>query len=141
MSGTWTTARSRTARPGWARRIYAPRLLEGFGGVVVLGDLMDQIAIELQERAEESVTQFDGAPDDRVEDRLDVGLGAADDAQDLRRRGPLLEGLGNVSMRFRKSEILLLQLGEQAHVLDGDHGLIGEGLHERDLLVGERFDL
>ena len=30
-----------------------------------------------------------------------------------------------------------LQLGEQPHVLDRDNGLIGEGLEERDLLVGE----
>src|SRR5690606_26199474 len=30
------------------------------------------------------------------------------------------------------------QLAEQAYVLDCDHGLIGEGRHERDLLVRER---
>ena len=34
-----------------------------------------------------------------------------------------------------------LQLGEQAHVLDGDDRLVGEGLEERDLLVGEGPDL
>ncbi len=31
----------------------------------------------------------------------------------------------------------LLGLVEQAHVLDRDHGLVGEGLQQRDLLVGE----
>jgi hypothetical protein len=31
-----------------------------------------------------------------------------------------------------------LQLLEQPHVLDGDHGLVGEGLEQRDVLVGER---
>jgi hypothetical protein len=29
--------------------------------------------------------------------------------------------------------VLLLQFGEQAHVLDGDHRLVGERLKERDL--------
>ena len=31
-----------------------------------------------------------------------------------------------------------LHLVEQPHVLDRDHGLVGEGLHQLDLLVGER---
>jgi hypothetical protein len=30
-----------------------------------------------------------------------------------------------------------LQLGQQAGVLDGDHRLVGEGLEECDLVVGE----
>ena len=34
-----------------------------------------------------------------------------------------------------------LQLGEQPGVLDGDHRLVGEGLHQGDLTVGERPDL
>ena len=44
--------------------------------------------------------------------------------QDLARRGLLLERL--------------LGLVEQPHVLDRDHRLVGEGLEQRDLLVGER---
>ncbi len=65
--------------PGWARRKYAAQLLEGFGGVVVLSDRMDQLAIELKERAEEAAAQSHGASDDRVEDRLHIGLRLADD--------------------------------------------------------------
>jgi hypothetical protein len=42
--------------PGWARREHAMQLLEGFGGVVVLSDTMEQLAVELIERAEESRT-------------------------------------------------------------------------------------
>ena len=34
-----------------------------------------------------------------------------------------------------------LQLVEQAHVLDGDHGLVGEGREKRDLRGGERRGL
>jgi hypothetical protein len=74
------------------------------------------------------------APDDRVEDRLDVGRRARDHAQDLAGRRLLLEGLGEVG-------VLGLQLGEQARVLDGDGRLVGEGLHQRDLSVAERPDL
>ena len=48
---------SRQEGPGWARRIYAVKLLEGFGGVVVMGDQMEQLAVELKERAEESIAQ------------------------------------------------------------------------------------
>ena len=33
----------------------------------------------------------------------------------------------------------LLRLPEQPRVLDRDHGLIGEGLEERELLVAERL--
>jgi hypothetical protein len=48
----------------------------------------------------------------------------------LAERAHLLERLAEVSRA-------LLQLGEQAHVLDGDDRLIGERLQERDVLVGE----
>ena len=34
-----------------------------------------------------------------------------------------------------------LQLIEEPHVLDGDRRLVGEGLHQGDLTVGERMDL
>ena len=37
--------------------------------------------------------------------------------------------------------VLGLQLGEQPRVLDGDGRLVGEGLQQRDLTVGERPDL
>src|SRR5215831_15511084 len=59
--------------PGWARREYAMRRLESLRSVVVLGDQMEQLAIEPIERAEESAAQPHRAADDRVEDRLGVG--------------------------------------------------------------------
>ena len=70
----------------------------------------------------------------RVEDRLDVGRGATDDAEDLAGRGLLLEGL-------RQLAVPGLELREQPHVLDGDHRLVGERLEERDLLGREGMDL
>ena len=39
--------------------------------------------------------------------------------------------------RFAQIARARLHLVEQAHVLDGDHRLVGEGLDELDLLVGE----
>ena len=38
-----------------------------------------------------------------------------------------------------RSSVRCLHLVEQPHVLDGDHRLVGEGLNQLDLLVGERF--
>ena len=49
-------------------------------------------------------------------------------------RGLVLERLGQLA-RAR------LHLLEQPRVLDGDHGLVGEGLEQLDLLVGEWLGL
>src|SRR5713101_6484792 len=116
--------------PGWGRREYAVRRLEGFWSEVVLGNEIDQLAVELMERAEGSIAQPHGASDDRVEDRLHIGLRPADDAQDLSGRRLLLERLGEIAVAHP-------QLREQPHVLDGDDRLVGEGLDERDLLLIE----
>src|SRR5262249_27502099 len=51
--------------------------------------------------------------------------------QHLRGRGLLLQRLGKLA-RAR------LHLIEQPHVLDRDHRLVGEGLDQLDLLIGER---
>jgi hypothetical protein len=64
-----------------------------------------------------------GVLDDGLHDRLQIGRRTRDHPQDLTRGGLLLERL------FR--------LVEQPHVLDGDHGLSGEGVEEVDLPVGE----
>ena len=42
---------------------------------------------------------------------------------------------------FAQFRIALLDLLEQAHVLDSDHGLVGEGLQQFDLFIGEWPDL
>ena len=75
-----------------------------------------------------------GALDDGVEDRLHVRRRAADDAEHLGRCRLMLQRLAQFC-------VALLDLLEQPHVLDGDHGLIGEGFEQRDLFVGERADL
>ena len=67
---------------------------------------------------------------DGVQHPLQVGGRPADDLQHLGGRRLLLQ-------RLRQRAVALLQLGEQAGVLDGDHGLVGEGLDQGDLAVGE----
>ena len=71
------------------------------------------------------------ALDDGVEDRLHVGRRAADDAEHLGCCRLMLQRLA----QFR---VALPEFLEQPHVLDRDHGLIGEGFEKRDLLVGKR---
>src|SRR5262245_32993112 len=44
-------------------------------------------------------------------------------------------------MSLRQFTVLLLRLGEQPHVLNGDDGLVGEGLEQCDLLFAEWPDL
>ena len=70
--------------------------------------------------------------DDGIEDRLQIERRAADDVQHIARRGLILE-------RLRQLARARLHLLEQPRVLDGDHGLVGEGLQQLDLLVGERL--
>ena len=72
-----------------------------------------------------------GALDDGVEHRLHVRRRAADDAEHLGRRRLMLQRLA----QFR---VALAEFLEQAHVLDGDDGLGGEGFEQLDLFVRER---
>ena len=81
----------------------------------------------------DALEQVDTAFHDRIEHRLHVGRRAADDPQDLRGRGLLVERLGDLA-------VARLQLLEQPRVLDRDHCLIGEGLQQRDLFLGELTD-
>ena len=75
--------------------------------------------------------QLQPALHDRVEHGLGVGERIADHPQHLRGRRLLLQ-------RLRHLPRARLHLLEQPHVLDRDHGLLGEAREERDLLVRER---
>jgi hypothetical protein len=86
-----------------------------------------QLAVEARRRAEASAAQNAGPFGDRVEHRLDICRRAADDAQDLGRRGLPVERL--------------LRFVEQADVLDRDHRLVGEDLQQPHVLVGEQARL
>ena len=68
--------------------------------------------------------------DERLQDRLKIEHRPADDLQHVGGRRLLLQRLLEIASAR-------LHLVEQAHVLDGDDGLIGEGLQEVDLALGE----
>ena len=65
---------------------------------------------------------------------MDIRGRARDHAKNLAGRSLLLQRLAQLA-RAR------LHLVEQPHVLDRDHRLVGEGLHQPDLRSGERLDL
>ena len=75
--------------------------------------------------------EFDGGGNQRIEHRLQIERRAADDLQHVGGRGLLLQ-------RLREIARARLHLVEQPHVLDRDHGLVGEGLDEFDLPSRER---
>jgi len=77
-----------------------------------------------------SLTEPGGILNDRLEHRSEICGRARDDMQDLSRCRLLFQGLGELP-------VARLQVREEAHVLDRDDGLVGEGLQERDLAVGE----
>ena len=81
-------------------------------------------------------------PDDGVEHRTPTSVGDREmTPEDLTRRGLLLERRRRFSrVRLDQRLVLLLQLGEQPLVLDGDDRLVREGREQGDLLVGEGAD-
>ena len=111
-------------------RVLGPKQLGIIRADIVAGDEVEQLAIEAEHVREQAAAQRDGVAHDRLEHRLDVGRQGADHAQDRGGRRLLLQCRRQLA-RAR------LHLVEQAHVLDRDHGLVGEGRHELDLPVGE----
>ena len=93
----------------------SPRVADRLGVLALLG-------------GERRVEQQAGHPDHRVHRRADLVA--------HRREERALRLVGRLGGRAR-----LLGLVEQPHVLDRDHRLVGEGLHERDLDRRERAHL
>jgi len=73
---------------------------------------------------------------------FDHHLGQSDDG--IKRRAQLVAHAGEelrlVLARHLQLAVLVLDLVEQAHILDRDSGLIGERRRKLDLLIGERPD-
>src|SRR5690348_6953243 len=91
---------------------------------------VQQLPIEANDQAVEGLAESRRAGRDSVEHGLNVSRRARDDLEDLARCGLLIECRGQVAVPS-------LQLLEEAHVLDGDHGLVGESLEEGDLALAE----
>jgi hypothetical protein len=88
---------------------------------------METFTVAAHHQRHMGVAQLGHRLDQRIEHRLQVEGRAADDFEHVGGGGLLLEGFP--------------QLVEQARVLDGDHGLAGKILHQRDLLVSKWLDL
>ena len=67
----------------------------------------------------------------RVENRLEIDGRAADDLEHVSGSGLLLQ-------RFLRSRVLACTSSNSRDVPNRDHGLVGESLQQRDLLVAER---
>ena len=116
-------------RPGRAAAVQRPGLQEAAAALARRavggkGQRLDHVAARHRNGHRAAVEQPLAGLHDGLEHRLHVGGRTADHRQDAGRGRLLLERL--------------LRLVEQAHVLDGDHRLVGKGLEQRDLLVGQR---
>ena len=90
---------------------------------LVSRDIKSLPVVDRQE-SECRLAQTQRPTEDRLEYRRYVRRRACDHLEDVRGRGLPFKGFP--------------RLVEQSRVLDGDHGLIGEALLQRQLLVGER---
>src|SRR5215470_13486768 len=129
-----TSAQGSPAR--WSRISLFQRS-EPLGIDVVLRCKVQELSIETNDQAIDRVAQPRRICSDGIEHRLDVGWRATEDPQNLARRRLLIKRLGHLRVCLREGRVLVLQLGEQPDVLDGDDGLVGEDLKELDLLVRE----
>ncbi len=100
----------------------------------VVRDKTQLLALHPQHHDIECLAQLGYTARNHVEHGLYVGGRARDDVQNRTRRGLLGE-------RFGHFAVARLEVLEQAHVLYGDHGLIGECLEELHLSVGEAAHL
>src|SRR5262245_31340097 len=100
---------------------------------VVERDVTKSVSIVQAQSAKLSVAEPCCVRQHGLENRLQLSRRTADDLQHLRGRGLLLQRLG----QFGRAR---LHLVEQAHVLDRNHRLVGEGRSQLDLFLGERAD-
>ena len=122
-------APSRCPRPG-ADGILLDECSE-LGGGVVGGHPSQDLTVEAADERALGLAEPDRVLGQRLEDRLQIERRPPDHLEQLAGRRLLLE-------RDPQLAVARLQLGEQAHVLDGDDGLVGEGLEQSRSGLGER---
>ena len=101
---------------------------------VIAGDVLVLAVLENAEMGIVCLAQPARRIADRIEHRLQLVGRARDDAENLARRRLILQ-------RLRDLLRAGLHLLEEADVVDGDDGLVGESLYEVDLPLGEGTDL
>ena len=84
---------------------------------------MNFVADKAQHRGGVSADQLVGAGCDSLEYRLNVRWRTGNDIQDI----------GGCSLPFQRFPCVV----EEPHILDGDHRLVGEGLEQLDVMIGE----
>ena len=120
------------AAPSNSQRIFK-RILLVFRGEAETCSEVIEIAPSLEDGALFRLTDVDGRLDQRIEDGRQIERRAADDLEHIRCRRLLLQRLAQFGGAC-------LHLLEQAHILDRDHRLVGEGLDESDLTRTEGAD-
>jgi hypothetical protein len=122
MSARWNIRRLRMV---WAvdlgaegEGVFVTKPLEPFRPDTMRRGQADHAAIDDEDHAPKSATDANAAPGDRLEDRVDVGWGATDHAEDLTGRSFPLQRPAHLCMRLGQRMILLLQLLEQPRVLE-----------------------
>ena len=105
-----------------------------FGAHVAIGDNLEELAIILANVTMLGADELYGICNNRIKHRLEFSGRGSDDAEDFTGRGLLFQRLSEIMVAF-------LELLEQAHVFDGDHGLVSEGFKQFDLLIAERPNL
>ena len=123
----------RRGRPGYPRLIgtWPPASL---AAARYDAPLIEALTVDAKDHRIVGVTQPRGIFRNNIQHRLDIGRRTGDHAQNLARRGLLLQCFGEVT-------IARLLLVNKPRVLDRDHRLIGEGFKQFDLPVRERTDL
>jgi hypothetical protein len=121
----------------WSR-ILTPKRLGMWPGGRRERSEVKECSVELVNRCDHCCHQLGGALRDGLEHGLGIRRRVRDYAKNVRGRRLLLQRFGHLGMCVRQRDILLLQLREQPHVLDGDHRLVGEGFEEGNLALGER---
>src|SRR5262245_33023802 len=122
--------------PPQAERVSCPGILE-FRQYPALRSQAKDLAVKPPDDSAPRVAEPCRIVYQRLQNWLQVESGETDDLQDFTRRRLLVQRLGRLCMGRCEGAILLLQLGEQSNILDGDHGLVGEGLEQGNLLRPE----
>ena len=94
--------------------------------------IAENLAVAHAKRAGGRAAEIDGGGDEGLEDRVEIEGRAADDFEHV-------GGGGLLGERFFEIARARLHLVEQPRVLDGDDGLIGEGLQDRQFVGAERL--
>jgi len=102
-----------------------------FAGDAKVGDQPQHVSVLLKDEAQISRAKPRRRFGQRSEHRLQIERGVADDPEHICSGGLLLQRLGEFA------RALLLRL-KQPRVFDRDYRVIGECLHQLDLLAGER---